>query len=288
MPPDLVRTSEGATPCTPGDSGLCCLSCQYNLTGLTENRCPECGREFDPEALRRIFSGEPQPIPGWDDGNRTWFFLAFFRVCWMTWFHPVRFAQVFPWCVNPHSALSYWFLTRTVMAGLIFGVAATGLFGDLSSSFDRANLLAAVSAGVSASLACEAVLVFLLELASRRRITVRPQGGGSVSWWAFVGFHGGFLIMSTLTVLFILVTETEVTLNVKHSFWERLVVAVLCVDVAWWWYCLGKGVAQRTIPTKGRILVICLIPAVGAGAILLGIHAAFFYGFRIPWPPRPS
>jgi hypothetical protein len=25
-----------------------CLSCQYDLRDLPENRCPECGREFDP------------------------------------------------------------------------------------------------------------------------------------------------------------------------------------------------------------------------------------------------
>jgi hypothetical protein len=25
-----------------------CLSCKYDLSHLTEHRCPECGREFDP------------------------------------------------------------------------------------------------------------------------------------------------------------------------------------------------------------------------------------------------
>jgi len=28
-----------------------CPNCGYNLTGLPENRCPECGREFDPAQL---------------------------------------------------------------------------------------------------------------------------------------------------------------------------------------------------------------------------------------------
>lgn len=30
------------------DTGLRCDYCDYNLTGLSENRCPECGRPFNP------------------------------------------------------------------------------------------------------------------------------------------------------------------------------------------------------------------------------------------------
>jgi len=66
-----------------------------------------------------------------------------------------------------------------------------------------------------------------------------------------------------------------------HQTWEGLFWSVVCVHVAWW-YCLGRGVAERTLPTTGRILVILLIPAVGAGAILLGIYATvFLFGFEI-------
>lgn len=32
---------------------LHCPACDYNLTGLRENRCPECGRPFDPAELQR-------------------------------------------------------------------------------------------------------------------------------------------------------------------------------------------------------------------------------------------
>jgi hypothetical protein len=28
-----------------------CLSCKYDLKKLTEHRCPECGRAFDPNTL---------------------------------------------------------------------------------------------------------------------------------------------------------------------------------------------------------------------------------------------
>ena len=37
-----------------------CLNCFYNLYGLIEHRCPECGRHFDPENTK-TFSHTPNP-----------------------------------------------------------------------------------------------------------------------------------------------------------------------------------------------------------------------------------
>jgi len=38
-----------------------CLGCGYDLHGLPENRCPECGRPFDPEDPRTYY---PLGLPG--------------------------------------------------------------------------------------------------------------------------------------------------------------------------------------------------------------------------------
>ena len=33
---------------SPAPEGIYCLTCRYELRGLTSTRCPECGRPFDP------------------------------------------------------------------------------------------------------------------------------------------------------------------------------------------------------------------------------------------------
>lgn len=47
--PGAPRTYE----INPVDTGLSCPCCGYNLTGLLLPRCPECGSEFDWDAVRR-------------------------------------------------------------------------------------------------------------------------------------------------------------------------------------------------------------------------------------------
>lgn len=44
------------------DQHLHCAGCGYDLTGLTESRCPECGAGFDLELLRRFRLAGVQPM----------------------------------------------------------------------------------------------------------------------------------------------------------------------------------------------------------------------------------
>ncbi len=40
-----------------------CRECGYDLQGLTEPRCPECGTQFDPTEKQRILARAGQPTP---------------------------------------------------------------------------------------------------------------------------------------------------------------------------------------------------------------------------------
>lgn len=55
-------SERGEARLEPESDALICPNCDYNLTGLTRNLCPECGREFDPAGLRKAQQGIPRPI----------------------------------------------------------------------------------------------------------------------------------------------------------------------------------------------------------------------------------
>lgn len=43
------------------NTSIVCHDCGYMLKGLSKNRCPECGTEFDPELLKKLQTAEPAP-----------------------------------------------------------------------------------------------------------------------------------------------------------------------------------------------------------------------------------
>jgi hypothetical protein len=51
-----------SVPATPAKPTMYCKGCGYVLDGLPENRCPECGREFDPN-IPGTFSDQPPLHP---------------------------------------------------------------------------------------------------------------------------------------------------------------------------------------------------------------------------------
>ena len=76
------------------DEGLRCLECEYNLTGLTSDRCPECGTVVDWPAVRA-------DRDGLDDHPGT---------CWERW--PWRWKPIGFVVTAFHAALMPWALAR--------------------------------------------------------------------------------------------------------------------------------------------------------------------------------
>src|SRR5262245_8503778 len=72
---------------------LYCTGCGYDIIGLSESRCPECGLEFDVDELRTLYGKEPQAAVPWD-AERS--FGSFWQTWWLTARDPGRSARQFP------------------------------------------------------------------------------------------------------------------------------------------------------------------------------------------------
>jgi hypothetical protein len=114
------------------DEGLRCLECGYNLTGLLDGECPECGAAFEVGKLRQILAGEPGPFPIWDDRGRIGVARAFFKTIRAAWFAPTGLLNRMPPNHGESSARRFSALCYTVAAvlasiGLV--VSAPSLLG---------------------------------------------------------------------------------------------------------------------------------------------------------------
>jgi len=66
-------------------SGLFCPNCDYNLTGLSDDRCPECGVSFNPFELQRMVQSAAKPITTATLAVRVlWPGLAFGVLIWLS------------------------------------------------------------------------------------------------------------------------------------------------------------------------------------------------------------
>jgi hypothetical protein len=250
------------------DSELRCLECDYDLRGLTENRCPECGTPFDPEELRAIAAGEPQSVPSDSTGN---FFADSMLIWWRVISRPREFARRFPPRHVSGRAIEYS-LACYAFAGFLFAV--TLLLRPGGGGFPLAVVIPAVILGSSfASWLCEAVTATLLE------DLVRPTRASQAYhfWRGITHYASGFTILTGLWggIAGPAVFDWPWT---SYSNWG---VAAAGIIFIWWATTLGRMVVARSAPGLRRVLGCLVILLLGLVAIFVGTLTSYLLGLRL-------
>jgi hypothetical protein len=257
-----VETLPESAPIKLVDSGLRCPSCEYNLNGVAENRCPECGGDFDPDYLRSLLAGAPAPIPIWDDDSQ-YVVLRFVKICLMTWFLPTRVGKKFPRRYSRSSALRF----RLIVVAVAIAAYSASFVLMLGPPAVVRLCFAAVPV-LTGIVLFETMLGAALQLllcADEWPAVVNPAA--SESWDGLVGFFRSFVLLQALVVGGAVLLASFGAEDV----WLAAAWAVAVCLPFWWWASLSAAILVQRAGTGWKIAAVCLIPIlVGLAAILAG------------------
>lgn len=250
---------------------LFCPACDYNLTGLTLNRCPECGTYFDRTHLRSLGGDTLRPAVPWDtDGGiggfvRTWLLAVFM---------PARLASRFP---GRHSAVhaSAYGLICLVLTSVFYCTPAF----IVGNGFGEAVLVA---------LPGLLVFIWLLEYLVIRHLaravppTLSPNPHHF--WRGLAHYTRGYWMLLVLPVN-LLFFDNRVKIIVL-SLGERLMIllgytAIGLVFFLGWWLAWIFIILKRSRPTIQRTLTLVLLPLVLLAAACLGFLVSL--AFSVPF-----
>ncbi len=265
---ESVPQSESGQP-APIDTDLPCPHCDYNLRGLTENRCPECGGDFDRQRLVRWCTERDLPLsftrsePTDSDGLL------------LTLTNPARLAREMPPMAFKGNATAFGWVMRGLGAFIIFVVAAV-----LANASEAAGWALLFSIGpIAGTLFCEAIIALLLARLVEP-VAVPPQN--RYRFWSTICIcFSSYFPISCGVVPLLIRAIIDVADSLLRSSPSARIYAPLAIMAApvlmilWWWLALARAVAARGRASSGRTAVIWLIPAVGLLSVIVGVAVDF-------------
>ncbi|HRX83753.1 MAG TPA: hypothetical protein P5572_01900 [Phycisphaerae bacterium] len=255
--PEMPKGSPGAS----GDTALRCFTCGYNLTGAVNNRCPECGSDFDRDTIlaQRAGEGPPSPVPIWDERRVNGICLAYFQIAWRVMFRPGPLARRF--LPNPD-----WSSAR-VLGRCSYGIAAAlTLAGALISQSEIVGRILLSIAWLVGAYTTEraASIVF-----PNHRCVERPNPRARSNWTrTLVGLGSCFLVINAIIIAGGFMNPATPVDLVPPGAMLLFVVACL-----WWWMALFV-VSVNAAGWRGCVTLITLPLAAGIG---FGVGALTFF-----------
>lgn len=243
--------SEGAKPLRVTaltDSGLRCPSCEYNLTGLAEPRCPECGKPIDPKKLYLLQVAEPVPFNLWETSlNRLDGYLL---TVWEVLFSPSRFAQSMPGRHDKHAANRFAAVNH-IFGGIGPALIVELLIPSLGRSGDPprvAFFLAAWVAVLFLATLCECAVAMVLTACARPRLPWEKWH----YWFGIVRYFSAYLVATLLCAVPIRAMSLAARTSQISGAIVLVTYALPLVSLCLWARALSAAVqAHRDRPIGG-------------------------------------
>jgi len=226
---------------------LQCPQCDYNLTGLRDNRCPECGEAFDPAKLTAWMRHPNQPVLY--SGKPLTGLLK------IPFTSPKRIGRELAVRCSPWEIGLYGLATKSLAAVVFFAAI-------LAEMKPRFMLTPLMISGITLALAyvVESLLgvVFAVSLQPR----LMPCKSYRYRFWRNLCRCFSFFL-----------TISAILFWLGQSF-DLLPYAFFAFSLVWWWVSLARAVCVRSKPSAQRVLAILLILVIGLGAMMIGIWAS--------------
>lgn len=255
----------------PPEPTVFCPHCDYNLSGLPEDRCPECGEAFDRRKLIAWMTAPDQPpllSMRADEGV-----LKLLKFCL---FRPSRLGREL--AVNCERGLMLGFGAATkLLAGLIMVITVSATAGDLSAKIAMAIGLSIALVPMLSEMLLAGLLRWLVE-----PMPFIPCKARYRFWRDLTRCFGLFLPISACAIASGLALAAATSaISGMDPQWEVFMIFVSIfggfgLSFLSWWHNLARAILARSAPSLGRVLVILAIPAVGVGAIFGGFAVMAF------------
>jgi hypothetical protein len=214
---------------------------------LTENRCPECGEAFDIEQLVARQTQPDQPIlsrPSCKGALKAVFLCSLLN--------PSRIGQELPGHPDNSEAIFYSMTMKYLGAILLLLVVHIG--------HSPQNPFFLVASAIIVVMATEHTIAWLLA-----RSVVPRSGPLSTDrfgfWLNLCRCFSGYFVLSSLA-------SFVLSPFARLGLWGPMVAFTSLM--LWWWCSLGLAIWTRSMPSRGRVVTILLIPLIGLAYILIG------------------